>query len=66
MRQKRNKTATPPKKGCENTRIVDKKKAKAPPFLVDSRAFGMWKDRDEMASPAEYVRQSRKGRLGNS
>jgi prevent-host-death family protein len=28
-----------------------------------SEAFGMWRDREEMADPAEYVRTLRKGRF---
>ncbi len=28
-----------------------------------AEAFGMWRDREEMANPAEYVRDLRKGRF---
>ncbi len=31
--------------------------------LSESPAFGMWADRDDMADPAAYVRQLRKGRF---
>jgi len=32
---------------------------------ADHPAFGMWKDRKDMADPSAYVRESRKGRFGD-
>ena len=33
------------------------------PRAAEHEAFGMWADRDDMADPAAYVREMRKGRF---
>ncbi|HIJ66243.1 MAG TPA: type II toxin-antitoxin system prevent-host-death family antitoxin [Candidatus Hydrogenedentes bacterium] len=61
----RNETITLSKRGREIAYIVPKKKAKGAVSLKDSPAFGMWKDRADMADPAGYVRRMRKGRFSD-
>jgi prevent-host-death family protein len=61
----RNEKITLSKRGREIAIIIPKKDAKGPLSLKDSPAFGMWKDRPDMAEPVAYVRRIRKGRLGD-
>lgn len=35
------------------------------PSAAEHEAFGMWADRDDMTDPSAYVREMRKGRLGD-
>jgi len=60
----RNETVVLSKRGKEIAYIVPKRKAKASLSLESNPAFGMWKDRQDMEKPAEYVRRLRKGRFG--
>lgn len=59
----RNETVTLSKRGREIALIVPRKEAREPLSLRDSPAFGLWKDRADMANPSEYVRRIRKGRF---
>ena len=58
----RNETVALSKRGHEIAYIVPKRKRKGALNLSDSPAFGMWKDRDDMEEPVEYVRRVRQGR----
>ncbi len=59
----RNETVVLSKRGKEIAYIVPKKKANTALSLQSSPAFGMWKDREDMEDPSEYVRRQRKGRF---
>jgi len=59
----RNETVTLSKRGREIALIIPRKNARKALSLRDSPAFGMWKDREYMANPSEYVRRIRKGRF---
>ena len=59
----RNESVTLSKRGREIACIVPKREAKGALSLKDSPAFGIWKDRSDMADPAKYVRKIRKGRF---
>lgn len=59
----RNETVTISRRGREFAEIVPKLKPEA--TIIDSPAFGMWKDREEIRDPAAYVTQSRKGRFSD-
>jgi prevent-host-death family protein len=61
----RNETVTLSKRGREIARIVPKKRATVGTSLKDLPAFGMWKDRADMADPSAYVHRMRKGRFGD-
>jgi len=61
----RNETVTLSKRGRSIARIVPKTQTRGPLSLKDSPAFGMWKDRQDMADPVAYVRELRKGRFGD-
>lgn len=59
----RNETVTLSKRGREIAHIVPIKEAKTALSFAASPALGMWKDRQDMSDPVEYVRQHRKGRF---
>ena len=61
----RNETVTLSKRGREIARIVPKRRPAGNVSLKDLPAFGMWKDRPDMADPSAYVRAARKGRFGD-
>jgi prevent-host-death family protein len=47
-------------RGVPKAKLVPIEDDSAPP---ETEAFGMWRDRPEMADPAEYVRNLRQGRF---
>lgn len=47
-------------RGVPKAKLVPIEAASAP---ETPEAFGMWRDREEMADPAEYVRNLRRGRF---
>jgi len=49
-------------RGKETARIVPSASAHASTTLRDHRAFGMWKNRKDLANVARFVRERRKGR----
>ncbi len=49
-------------RGKEKARIVPSSLAQAKTKLQDHRAFGMWKNRKDLADVARFVRKLRKGR----
>lgn len=57
----RSETVTLSKRGREIAVIVPKNRAKDKVSIRDNPAFGMWKDRSDMADPSAYVRQMRGG-----
>ena len=59
----RNETVRLSKRGREIALIIPKREAKGKVSLRDSPAFGLWKDRRDMADPAKYVRRIRRGRF---
>jgi len=59
----RNETVTLSNRGREIAYIVPKKVASQEWTIREEPAFGMWKNREDMADPAEYVREMRKGRF---
>ncbi len=61
----RNETVTLSKRGREIASIVPKRQAKGALSITSSPAFGMWKDRQDLDNPVEYVRRQRKGRFGD-
>lgn len=61
----RNEAVTLSKRGKEIARIVPKKEEAAASSIKNAPAFGMWKDRTDMADPSGYVRRMRKGRFGD-
>lgn len=58
----RNETVTLTKRGKEIAQIIPKRREERSLNLKDSPAFGMWKDREDMADPVEYIRKLRRGR----
>ena len=61
----RNETVTLAKRGREIAQIVPKRPPAKTSSIRDLPAFGMWKNREDMADPAAYVRAKRKGRFGD-
>jgi prevent-host-death family protein len=61
----RNEAVTLSKRGKEIARIVPRKEEAAASSIKNTPAFGIWKDRTDMADPSEYVRRMRKGRFGD-
>lgn len=59
----RNETVTLSKRGKEIAYIIPKHSAKVPISVASCPAIGMWKDREDMKDPVEYVRQIREGRF---
>ena len=57
----RNETVTITRRGRVVAHIVPAK-SKQPFDMTKQSAFGMWKDREDMKDPVEYVRQIRKSR----
>ncbi|MEN6626292.1 MAG: hypothetical protein ABFD69_08715 [Candidatus Sumerlaeia bacterium] len=59
----RDETVTLSRRGCEIALIIPKKSARPAVSIKRQPAFGMWKERADMANPAEYVRKLRRGRI---
>ena len=58
----RNETVTLTKRGKEIAQIIPTKEEPKKVSFMDSPAFGMWKDREDMADPVAYVRKIRQPR----
>ena len=58
----RGETVTVLYRGKEKARIMPMSPARGAGRLADDPAFGMWKNRRDLAKVAQYVRQLRKGR----
>lgn len=61
----RNETVTLSKRGREIAIIVPKASARRRSSIRENPAFGIWKEREEMKDPTEYVRSLRKGRFND-
>lgn len=61
----RNEPVTISKRGREIAEIIPTQGIKHPLPIKENPAFGLWKDRPETQDPSHYVRQTRKGRVGN-
>lgn len=61
----RNETVTLSRRGQEIAYIIPKDVPQRKKSIKDSPAFGIWKDREDMKDPVEYVRNLRKGRFND-
>jgi prevent-host-death family protein len=53
------------RRGREVALIVPKGEDKRPFDVMETAAFGLWKDRRDMKDPSAYIRKMRKGRFGD-
>jgi antitoxin (DNA-binding transcriptional repressor) of toxin-antitoxin stability system len=61
----RGETVTVLYRGKEKARLVPMEEKKPPVRAQDTPMFGMWKDREDMADPAAYIRKMREGRFAH-